>query len=282
MAFTDNLPGSGTQDDPWIVTTYDELVGAADSGDGKYIKVNNDIDIADTYPNGDMPRLVISSRVDGNNKTISNWYKTTSADSVIYINEYGQITNLALNNIYHSLGANYFLSISENSISDYHVKNCSFKGVLTKKFASLSYTTDENFYGCSFKLQSSNSFMYGAGMMNNDNIGIANCYININHSSNTASLFDGGLNSGSCINSYIKCNCKLGKEDHIWNCVCEIHNDIDDYSLSGDISQDKNIFSLEYAPNITAGNAAYIAVPADKWLDTSWLAEQGFNITGGD
>ena len=229
-----------------------------------------------------MPRLVISSRVDGNNKTISNWYKTTSADTVIYINEYGQLTNLALNNIYHNLGANYFIGIGSNNISDYHVKNCSFKGVLTKKFASLTYTTDMNFYSCSFKLQLSDNFMVGTGMLNTDSIGIANCYIDVNHSSNTALLFDGGLSNGSCSNSYIKCNCKLGKESRIWNCVCEIHNDIDDYSLSGDISQDKNIFSLEYAPNITAGNAAYIAVPADKWLDVSWLADQGFNIAGGD
>ena len=47
------VTGTGTQADPYVVTTYAELVEKA-AESGKYVKIGNDINITDEYPNGDM------------------------------------------------------------------------------------------------------------------------------------------------------------------------------------------------------------------------------------
>ena len=72
-----SITGTGTQADPYIITTYAELVEKA-AESGVYIKVGNDINITKEYPEGNMPTLTINSPIDGDNTKISNWYKITS------------------------------------------------------------------------------------------------------------------------------------------------------------------------------------------------------------
>jgi uncharacterized Zn finger protein len=52
------VTGTGTQADPYVVTTYGELVEKAKTS-GVYIELANDINIADEYPNENMPQLEI-------------------------------------------------------------------------------------------------------------------------------------------------------------------------------------------------------------------------------
>lgn len=266
------ITGSGiSAQDPYMVHTYDELVSAA-SESGKFIKLANDINITDEYPDGDMPTLVITANIDGDNKTISNWYKT-SGNYVIQVNSTGIVTNLTFGNLYTTIRA---ISIDGNTISDYHFKNCNFRGIIKSEFFRIinDSQSDRNFSGCSFKLQA-NMFEDYDGGWNPKHIGIKDCYLDIQTPSANDTLFHNNL-SGNIIGSYIKCNCKLGAESHFSNCVCEIHND-ETYTISGDTSADKNIFNKGFAPNASAGNSAYIEVPADKWLDVNYLSGAGFN-----
>ena len=75
----------GSQANPWIVTTYAELVDKS-SNSGEYVRINNDINIIDEYPNGDMPQLALRAIIDGNNKNICRCWKCSTIQ--LYNSEY--------------------------------------------------------------------------------------------------------------------------------------------------------------------------------------------------
>lgn len=66
------MTGTGTQNDPYIVTTWDELVEKAVES-GVYIKLGNDIDMNTEYPEGITSGCQLRClELDGNNHTIKN------------------------------------------------------------------------------------------------------------------------------------------------------------------------------------------------------------------
>lgn len=68
------ITGTGTQADPYVVTTWAELASKV-SESGKYIKLGNDIDLNDEYPEGLTSGLTINcAEIDGDGKTIKNLY----------------------------------------------------------------------------------------------------------------------------------------------------------------------------------------------------------------
>jgi hypothetical protein len=69
-----SITGSGTRADPYVVTTWDELASKV-SETGVYIKIGNDIDLNNEYPEGLTSGLTINcASIDGDGKTIKNLY----------------------------------------------------------------------------------------------------------------------------------------------------------------------------------------------------------------
>lgn len=137
------ITGTGTQADPFVVTTYTELaqkITNPDSLSECYIKVGNDIDIAQEYPFGDMPVLDFGANVflDGDGKTITNWYYTGSGNTGV-IKLYSKTShpcwmkNLNLANIVLKSSSQYFLFISPSGsgtqTNNILVENCTFVGI---------------------------------------------------------------------------------------------------------------------------------------------------------
>lgn len=72
------ITGTGTSADPYVVTTWDELVAKA-SETGVYIKLGNYIDMNDEYPEGLETGFQIKcAEVDGDGKTIKNLFVKSS------------------------------------------------------------------------------------------------------------------------------------------------------------------------------------------------------------
>ena len=149
------MAGTGAQADPFVVTTYSELaqkITNPDSLSECYIKIGNDIDIAEEYPFGDMPVLDFGNNVflDGDGKTITNWYYTGSGnDGVIKLysktSHLCWMKNLNLANIVLKSSGQYFLSISPSSsgtqTNNILVENCTFVGIFFGTVLSTSWET---------------------------------------------------------------------------------------------------------------------------------------------
>ena len=73
------ITGTGTSADPYVVTTWDELADKA-AESGKYVKLGNDIDLNNEYPEGLASGLSVScTQIDGDGKTVKNLYLQSGA-----------------------------------------------------------------------------------------------------------------------------------------------------------------------------------------------------------
>lgn len=141
------ITGTGTHDDPFVVTTYSELVSKITNPDnlvGCYIKVGNDINIADEYPFGDMPTLDFGVNVflDGDGKTITNWYHINNNPVINMKNYPCRMENLSIRNIIHKpvSSSAYFLQVmidSSTNITNPLIDKCIFVGESFGTFCSL-------------------------------------------------------------------------------------------------------------------------------------------------
>ena len=163
------ITGTGTQADPFVVTTYSELVSKITNPDSLsecYIKVGNDIDIAEEYPFGDMPVLDFGANVflDGDGKTITNWYYTGSETNGV-IKLYSKTShpcwmkNLNLANIVLKSSGQYFLLISSSGsgtqTNNILVENCTFVGIFFGTVLSISWenaATNMALRSCAFNV----------------------------------------------------------------------------------------------------------------------------------
>jgi len=74
-----SITGSGTRADPYVVTTWDELASKV-SETGVYIKIGNDIDLNNEYPEGLTSGLTVNcAQIDGDGKTVKNLYLQSGA-----------------------------------------------------------------------------------------------------------------------------------------------------------------------------------------------------------
>lgn len=163
------MAGTGTQADPFVVTTYSELASKITNPDSLsecYIKVGNDINIADEYPFGDMPTLDFGVNVflDGGGKTITNWYYTGSGtDGVIRLysktSHPCQMKNLHLANIVLKSSDQYFLLISSSGsgtqTNNILVENCTFVGIFFGTVLSIQWAyeaTNMALRSCAFNV----------------------------------------------------------------------------------------------------------------------------------
>lgn len=265
------VTGTGTQDDPFVVTTYAELVEKA-SAFSTYIKVGNDINITDEYPDGDMPTLQVNSPIDGDGHVISNWYRTVGA-KLIAITDANHVDNLTLKNIYVTYDDEVISFPSSNGV--WRFNNCKFSGYVSGWLYGGS-SPYNHFKNCSFNIKSGNS---GSNYLMQSNC--LNCYIHVHFTKSGGNGLWG--NWAKAENSYIevtaddsvKNTVKLGNFGSVTNCV------IDSYlttsqSLESYSSADLSIINSTHAPNYTVRGK--MALVDDKhWLDTTYLSSIGFN-----
>ena len=266
-----SITGTGTQADPYVVTTYAELVEKA-SAFSTYIKVGNDINITDEYPDGDMPTLEVNSPIDGDGHVISNWYRTVGA-LIIAITDNSHVDNLTIKNIYVTYEGDIF-SLSANNTWKFN--NCKFSGYVRGRLYSGSNPYN-HFKNCSFNIKSGNS---GSSyyIMNSNCL---NCYIHVHFTKNGGNGLFG--NNAKVENSYIEVTAddsvknavNLGQFGSVTNCV------IDSYlttsqSLESYSSANLSIINSTHAPNYTVSGKLAL-VDDEHWLDTAYLASIGFN-----
>lgn len=266
-----SITGTGTQADPYVVTTYAELVEKA-SAFSTYIKVGNDINITDEYPDGDMPPLQVNSPIDGDGHVISNWYRTVGAE-LIAITDSSHVDNLTLKNIYVTYSGAIFSFPTNNAA--WRFNNCKFSGYIIGQLYSGTKQYDY-FKNCSFNIKLGST---GGNYIMNSNF--LNCYIRVHFTQNGGNGLWG--NWAKVENSYIEVTADdsvknavtLGDFGSVTNCV------IDSYlttsqSLESYSSADLSIINSTHAPNYTVSGKLAL-VGDEHWLDTAYLASIGFN-----
>lgn len=124
-----SVSGTGTQNDPYIVTTWAELVAKA-AESGVYVKVGDNIDVMLEYSEGNAPTLVLNGYVDGDGKTISRWYNTGS-NYLININNTAD--KYIENAIFTNIKTTYSLVYNQTSArygEHTAIRNCKFAGIM--------------------------------------------------------------------------------------------------------------------------------------------------------
>ena len=271
------VTGTGTQADPYVVTTYAELVEKA-AKSGVYVKVGNDINITDEYPDGDMPTLALNAVVDGDNKTISNWYLTTSRNMIDISNNSGRLKNLKLKNIYIPVNKSmFYVKWYPNVETKYYFTNCELSGVINSRIVTTEYVGRgmRLFKKCSFNIKlthASNDALFDADFLN--------CYIHFHLTNPQAKVFS---STDTHENSYIeitadesaKNGVSLGSLSTFSNCVIDSNlTTVESFSVGSDKSL--SIINSTHAPNYTVSGKLAL-VDDEHWLNTEYLASIGFN-----
>lgn len=269
MAENDIIEGTGTEDDPYIITKMSELYEKAGE-DNAYLRIHNDINITDEYPNGNMPTLTIKCHIDGNGKRISNWYKTSGTVIIKY--NATVVHDLIFSNIY--CPQNLFMDC-RNINNNYHFVNCKFRGVVADFFqAPNSYDSVNNFSSCAFNLKSN---YHGMVVNQWSYIGLRYCRIKYTTDSSINYLITDCRPEYNTFNScYIDIPFRLGSGQYI-NCVCDLTT-TQTFTLGGSSSNAKSIVNSTHAPNASvSSNGNFVLVSDGDWLNTNYLRSVGFN-----
>ena len=272
------MAGSGAQNDPYIVDTYAELVTKAALGG--YIKIGSNINITDEYPEGDMPPLLMANcDIDGDGKTVSNWYytsndwciETTDSNDTI-----SKIHDMNISNIYITGTATAFCKRAEDNNGRAFFENCNIRGKTTVPITSDSSMT-LRFKSCSLKCDLTDRKPFGqyGGVFDN-------CYV-IFESGYTANFFSDLLvKTGK--DSYFElslpslaANSRLDAHAKGFdNCVLDVTSNAS-FNVGGGTSA-VSIIHGGHAPNATADGTNVKKVPASEWLDVTVLHDTyGFN-----
>lgn len=278
------ITGTGTQADPFIITTYDELVEKAATASEVFIKVGNDINIAEEYPLGDMPPLIIThARIDGDGKIVSNWYSTGSTDLI-------QITGS-----------------SSDTTRNPQIKNLNFFNILTMNgnFVNPKYGTGAGigmFKSCNFQGECYNRFSYSVSSNSGKRDHFIGCSINIdNHASSPfayytafekcriivktsgAQLFTGDIDNylrdcyitATMTNSSAKfCSSAAATN----NCILDVYTSSSNFVNAGKAttSYPISIINSAHAPAAVKYAGNLYAVSAEHWYDVPYLQNLGF------
>ena len=284
-----SVTGTGTIDDPFVVTTYDELVEKSVLGSSSspvYVKLGNDINILDEYPDGNMPQCTIASNIDGNGKTIYNLYSITQSSFGIFILTFGSLKNIKIKNIY----THRPLFSSTSAISSdrrFAFQDCEFSGVCSDVFyKGSSYCA--GFVRCTFNIKC-NSCMTTSTYPPL----FSSCYIKFsstaiklfqfsNISTNSIELMDSTYveaNMPELVNISMNSDGSSGRDTSVCydNSVLDITTDAEftiGYAVS---ARQRTILRSSHAPN-ASGTANVTAVDETHWLDAEYLSSIGFNI----
>lgn len=270
----------GTQNDPWIVETYAELVekAAADC----YIRLGKDINITDEYPDGDMPTLEMADcDIDGGGKTIANWYKITSGYCIANTDNTDTLCNihdLFIKNIYIESSCTAFCKRAEDTNARSFFTNCKFSGVMKKQFTDDSSST-LRFDTCSFNidLDSNKPFGSNGGFFNN-------CFVRFRSDYASGGFFSDITLTANARDSYFELDLPslaggnyLDQYGHGFiNSVLDVTSDSGFYVGGG--SHAVSIIHKDHAPNCHPDGTNVKGVPASDWLNVTALHDTyGFN-----
>ena len=267
-----SIAGSGTQQDPWLITTYAELVEKA-SESGEYLRIENDINITDEYPDGDFPTLAIAADIEGNGKKISNWYRSNGNYGITTTDSTSQVRNLTFANIYHNpSNSSSFMSLSGYN-PNYHFVSCNFRGILVNRSFMDAYEgngSSRNFSSCSFYLKGKNVDCIISGEPYRY-IGMRYCYV---EASGANYVFDG--NRDTIIDAcYFDTTMPTRLYSYISNSVLDMTTTAT-FTADGSSGNSLNIINSDHAPNATAGTG-FALVDNTHWTDVSYLNSIGFN-----
>ena len=217
-----------------------------------------------------MPEITINSNIDGNNKTISNWYSTDH--DIVIMNGNGRVHDLILSNIY--CPNRTFVRFNGNN-DNYHFVNCKLRGIVGAIWMAIDdYGSTHNFSSCSFNLKANsatdNQWSY---------VGVRYCRFKFTVDSPATSFVPSCKYWNNEFDScYIDIPCKIGNSGEKYiNCVCDLTTN-DTFTIGGDSSKAKSIINSTHAPNATADSNGNFALVSDSnWLNTSYLRSVGFN-----
>lgn len=268
------ITGTGTQADPWIVTTYAELVSKAD--DNGYIKIGNDINIIEEYPEGDMPPLlIVGSDIDGDGKVISNWYYNSSdwcIESTDSNDTTSCIHDLTIRNVYIKDTAYGLCKRAEDNGERPFFVNCSISGKLYTPITTDSSLT-LRFKDCSINCNLTNQKPFGEKGCYLDN-----CFVKMVSTYNAGFLFD--LYGKCAKDSYFEMELpNITRFDAyasgFENCVIDVTSNAAFYVGGG--TSAVSIINTTHAPNCIPDGTNTKGVTDANWLDVSYLSSIGFN-----
>lgn len=276
------ITGNGTENDPYIVNTYTDLVTTAAEA-GKFVRIGDNINITDEFPEGDMPQLIVNAEIDGRNKIISNWYCTTDQDMIV-INDNtsdntARIKDLSFFNILATLSTKAFIKIGTR-LSNYIFNSCKFKGIINGSFATAIGITGADrvrvFSVCSFDMLCKGAF---ATFSKTD---LRNCYIRLERTNESMSPIFYSSNISNC---YVEAYMTTGKLTDTYdgysrqnNSALEIHTEQSETIKGGNM--ELSIFNSTYAPNYYASQISgdlIAGVTNGNWLNEAYLSSIGFN-----
>lgn len=271
------ISGTGTENDPYIITTYDELVEKAVESD-VYVKVGNDINIIDEYPDGDMPTLTVNAYIDGDGKVISNWYKTSESTIISYTASPATIKNMKIRNIYSAVSNRFANRTTETTTPMF--EDCEISGVLLSgRFVNTENSvTITNRCSVNLLLKGSASFVRGDRNANQKDCRFYSSYIKLKSESSSGSLFVG---SNGSKDSYFEIDASNFYNNSTLNttfdnCVFDLTSTSTFTFNISSSSVSPSIINLTKAPNCTPQNSL-LGVTDTNWLDVNYLSSIGFN-----
>ena len=271
------IPGTGEQDNPYIVSTYADLISKV-TETGKYVKLGNDIDVLTEYPDGDVPQLTIScAEVDGDGKTISRLYKITNDSYCVRVNSPCVLKNTIFTNIYTNKSFIYLNSDSSSATST--AQNCKFAGICLGDYF-IDMNSYSYFKNCSVNVQSSGVTKIAWFMGK-----IINCNIKFSTKAGDMFSYSGGYAYNNMSGSYLEVEIpnltSIGNFNYHMTCNNNVFDIITDKTYTFDAQPNGSsvsIWNTTHAPNITLYNGDRIkGVDEEHWLDTEYLASIGFN-----
>lgn len=270
------IPGSGTQDDPYVVSTWADLVEKA-AVSGVYIKLGDDIDVLAEYPDGDMPTLVNIANIDGDGKTISRMYKTSENYCIMFSPSYnGLIENVNFTNI----NTNYSLIKNHApQASHINIKNCKFAGRI--KSGRVLNRTDSYYSGrvinSSFNIKGNVTFCSDNGVQTHEN-----CYIKLDTTANHL-VHQNSYYATTFVNCYLEVNgpnlTEFGDEA---STLVAFDNSALDITTPNNVpfratATGISIFNQTHAPLMAEARNIKAVLNGD-WTNVSALQAVGFDI----
>ena len=271
------VSGTGAQDDPYVVTTYADLISKAAETE-KYVKLGNDIDVVAEYPDGNVPQLTIScTEVDGDGKTISRLYKMTNNDYCIRINSPCILKNANFTNIYTN---KTFLFLNGGSSYTATAQNCKFAGICSGSYFMSQSNSNAYFRNCSVNVQSQGTTQIAYFMGK-----IINCNIKFSTKATDMFSYSGGYAYNTMSGSYLEVELpnltSVGNFNYHMTCNNNVFDIITDKTYTFDAQpagSSVSIWNTTHAPNVTLYNGDRIkGVDEEHWLNTEYLASIGFN-----
>lgn len=277
----------GDQDNPYIVTTWADLVARA-AENRKYVKVGNNIDVLTEYADGSAPTLVLNSYVDGDNKTISRWY-CTGQRYMITTNNTTYIKNTIFTNI--KTGWSLVYNMSDGNSDHVTVQNCKFAGIMGDGyvFAGQGDTRSGKLDGITVNIKGSNlKLIYQGGQA-----GFSNGNFNVKLKTSASYLWDSNYYmTSSFYDSYFELDVpnmtsmsNVSRYLNFDNCVIDLKTNAVVSPNTFPFNTGNSMLTIvnnSHCPVSDATPNKILGVSDTNWHNAAFLASQGFNIVAGD